>query len=358
MVIRLIPFNSSDNFKHIKKMAMIDVTTQQQRGFGSTPINYNFPTTGAPQAEKTQFYNDYLQNVALQSELQKPIEEKIVSKLSQEMIDILQNPSKSDDARVYDYMNAIKRYLYYRNRAYNLAPVAAVNRKRVRIQDSQGISPQHKYTPPKKKAKAGKRNRLFLDRDDVFSSDGEAVGPPGAPGGDSPRRARGESIINDEDDFKSIESKSNFGDDDDDDDDAGLDLGAYNVSDDGDGIDEDLINKDRQRALKVEDIVESVHPSLKPKVKLLLKKILEKVDRKELGWNENNEVIINGTVTQGVSFSNLLQNVVAKERSRKPGLNGFPDLVNILLSNNIISDKLGDELLQVGKGGRIRNWEL
>jgi hypothetical protein len=379
MVIRLIPFSSADNFKHVRKMAMVEITAPTttattQQGFGSTPIGYSFPTRNASQIEKTQFYNDYLQNAAVQSELQKPIEEKIITGLSREIIDILQNPAKNDDARVYDYMNAIKRYLYYRNKTYNITPVASISgrkqqqqqpkqKKHVRIQDySKGISPQEKF---KRRApvRNRSRNQLFLenDSDDDYGSGGEAAAagtPPGARPGGSPRSGE---LNSDGDHYRSPKLVANDGED-------SFDLGdfdAENLNADEDGEDEDdyLINVDKQRALKIADIVRNVAPPLKPKVSSLLKKVIDKVDRKELGWNENNEPIINGLLVTGVSLGQLLQNVLVKNKSRKTDLKGFPDIVNVLLSNNIITEKLGNELLQFGKGNsggssRIRNWEI
>jgi len=123
MVVQLIPFDTENKFKNIRKMSMVNSHIQEGGG-QLRPLQ--FPSSHAPVEDKKTFYKNTLVNTAIQSELGKPINEKIISHLSRDIIDILQDHELNDAQKASNYLQAIKRYLIYQGKLNNLTPVGSI----------------------------------------------------------------------------------------------------------------------------------------------------------------------------------------------------------------------------------------
>src|SRR6266481_9885366 len=115
MRLQLIPFElianeEKSNLKHVYKMALVP---QQSPAVGSTMPMMNSATS----------YNNGLNNSPIT--VQPSMDARVLSNLSREIVDILNDSSLNDDQRVSNYIHAIKRYLTFRDKVYNLTPVVS-----------------------------------------------------------------------------------------------------------------------------------------------------------------------------------------------------------------------------------------
>src|SRR5712692_9481970 len=95
-------------FKFVRKMALVPYQNQNDKKINSG---------------ESDFYRNYRYNKALAKTLNQPANVTVLSNLSREIVDISNDNNLNDDQRVSNYIHAIKRYLIFRDKVFNLTPV-------------------------------------------------------------------------------------------------------------------------------------------------------------------------------------------------------------------------------------------
>jgi hypothetical protein len=147
MVIALVPFENSPKFNYVRKMSVVPAgyTGAMDGGGISTPLNHQFPRLNAA---RNSIFDAMRGDRTIMEEMGQPVEKKILSGLTRDMMEILLDENASDDTKANLYLNAINRYLTYTGKVNSLVPIATVRRKRAKpTPETVGISPQHIYNP-------------------------------------------------------------------------------------------------------------------------------------------------------------------------------------------------------------------
>ncbi len=282
MVVQLIPFDTENKFKNIRKMAMVNSNIQE----GGQLRTLQFPSSYAPVEDKKSFYKNTLVNTAIQSELSKPINEKIISHLSRDIIDILQDHELNDAQKASNYLQAIKRYLIYQGKLNNLTPVGS-------IEPMEGISRDEPFKPKINRMKQDKkRQRKDSDtsRSDVSLGDAAA--------GASPHNSNG-----------SFEWDKNYNDD--------------------QNYDERQFQKNK--------IIHSFRADKSDKVGTMINSICDNVPIDKLNWNiPNNELIIDNKKFENGDIKKLMHNLFQKKP--KKTLYGFQEFIDVLRYYDVINE--------------------
>jgi hypothetical protein len=396
MVIGLVPFAQSPSFKYIRKMSMV------QLGEGkSTPLNHQYPMN----TSQSGLINEMRNNRTLMEEFGQPVEKKILSGLTRDMMDILMDETASDDTKANLYLNAINRYLTYSGKVNALIPIATMRRKVLKsTPESVGISPQHEYNP------SGKHNKptrdLFSDLvEPIFNEFNREEPVPSTSNVQKPffftpaRRLAPQEVGREGEDGRggappppplpSLAATTKTAED------AATAWGTpriskiFSESDDSESDDESeavefespesnrLYRKrlqalNEQRATPPETIIEKVVPVHRVKAKKMLSRIVHSVPKSEIDWNNTGHAIINNTAI-ATPLSQLIQNNLNKPSSKKQ-LDGSVAFDNILLKYRVMNpsgvaihptggdddeDNWGDTENKSGSGrNKIVYWEV
>lgn len=329
MVVQLTPFNidTAGKFKHVRKMAMFNPMQQPQQMLSSTgmtglapllpaipwqqqlqqqqqplPQQQSFlPTSQASAADKEQFLKSFLTNKAIQSEMGRPIEDRVTSNLTRDMVDIAHNQELSDYDKTPLFLNALKRYMRYKEKK-KAAPFGQ------RLPESsaaalEGLSDDAPFVRSIRKA------------------------PAPAPWAGAPPRAAAAAAAN-------------------------AAAGRY---DDYDDYYTETAPDDR--AGLIDPIIGALYSGYRTRSKKIMQKIIEIYPQNELGWNSQQELIMDGKIIRGTHLGKLLRNIYIK----KPDGNvlGFNNFVEKLRGANLIGAQAYKQFVKAGdqaKGGII-HWE-
>jgi hypothetical protein len=355
MVIALVPFENSPKFNYVRKMSVVPAgyTGAMDGGGISTPLNHQFPRLNAA---RNSIFDAMRGDRTIMEEMGQPVEKKILSGLTRDMMEILLDENASDDTKANLYLNAINRYLTYTGKVNSLVPIATVRRKRAKpTPETVGISPQHIYNPIGKVKptrdlfeKGGMFDDLVRPEFDKMAStsfhtpkrEGGREGKDGRVGGPSPlpshppagaEAASGSRGGYDDEEMwepslfdespKSSRETSLHGDDKADSEDSDEGGSISSSSSDGEETPEKLfkretISRREPAAFTIEDVIGDLHHSHKRRGKSVLKNILAHIPAKELAWSDTGMVILNGTELQ-VPIASLLQNNLNKSASKK-----------------------------------------
>jgi hypothetical protein len=333
--IFLVPFEraiganreTQKQFKYVRKMAMFP-SAMSGRGVGNMQTSYYTPRE--PATNMSPFYRDLREARALKSGLAEPIGQKVLSSLSRDIVEILNDPQANDEQKASDYMHAIKRYLTFRDKLYNQTPVGQtiIGAKTTPTTDFQVVSPEDRYAGTKPRPTPTPRRRLFVPGS-ADAAVPAASAPARAPGGPAAAAAAGS--------VRDVDS-SLLTDSEDDDDMFG------EVFDDAPAAADVPMETARgepspvggsRASIPIDAIVKTMPTRLRLKAASLLTNILAKTDQRILNWTRNNELVIRGRTIPGSNFTELVSNTLRVDK-KKP-TTGSRDFLNVLLDAGLIT---------------------
>jgi hypothetical protein len=409
MVIVLTPYEQAPRFKHIRKMSMQEGYGSNIGGGKSTPLSHTYP---GMKSARHSIYNSMRDDRGVMEEMQQPLEKRILSALTKDMLDILLDDKADDDVKANLYLNAINRYLTYSGKVNALAPVATMRRRRIKqTPEAQGVSAQHRYqnTMPNQQQRDEKQTRdLFtklpapfvegvrlpgvnplLRRSQSFTltpsrlainrgwgeEGGVGRGEVGVPPSPLPSLPRGPAppapaaAASDEMWTKPRDAKKGSDDSDDD------DFNSIVSSDEGDDNDTKQFDAGASTSTALDrypadSIVSQIVPKHKVRARRAMERIVGLIPAESLNWSKTGQAILNGTLIE-TPISALLQNSLNKKSKDMAGSTVFNDLMlqyRILNPSSVDplqrvrnTDSEDDIVAPTGSGisnRKIVNWEV
>jgi len=305
MKYHLIPYDNltgseNKNFKFIRKMALVPYQNDKI----NSSANSNTRTSAS------DFYQNYKDNKALEKTLNQPANVTVLSNLSREIVDILNDNNLNEDQRVSNYIHAIKRYLIFRDKVFNLTPVVS-HSKPIMKDKSQQIKPKMKDDSQQFKTDTDDKYQQYEKQGTQITDNeeeelwGDTLDIP--------------DTTQNEDEILEAEKEAN----------EKLETEKedsfpfYNID-----IDDFYLND--KRFIKNDEIIKQLHHTQRLKGKKLLRDIKNKSSDSEIGWNKKKEIIVNDVVIPGSNIIKLIGNATKSNKAKSKSIKGFKEFSNIL----------------------------
>jgi hypothetical protein len=362
----LVPFeriaekanSETKQFKHVRKMAMFP---NSMFGGGGGDMAQSYYTPRIPPTTVSPYYRDLRETRALRSGLAEPIGQKVLSALSRDIVEIVNDSQSTDEQKASDYMHAIKRYLTFRNKQYSQTPVAETGRPfpfpppapaLAEAEDFQVVSPEDRYMgvarpqarqrqqqqqrqqPQPHRSAPTPRKKLF-----GVAAAAAAASPRARPalGPDAAVGAAASGLFGDDEEGEEEQGAMSSGDlslDDLFEDPVGADMPTESAAG------EPSPTGGSRQIIPISEIVKPMPARLRAKATKLVADILSKTRENELNWSGTRrtiEIIIRGKRVPGSNLRELVENAVRKTKFA-PTL-GSRDFLNILHTAGLMSNE-------------------